>query len=51
MIIKEICRKPFKFQKTFSNFVPVYFFGNNWQRRIEKIGKSTSYDPTDTLII
>ena len=28
-----------------------YFFGNNWQRRIEKIGKLTSYDPTDTLII
>ena len=28
-----------------------YFFRNNWQRKIEKIGKSTSYDPTDTLII
>ena len=28
-----------------------YFLGNNWQRRIEKIGKETSYDPTETLII
>lgn len=28
-----------------------YFLGNNWKRRIEMIGKETSYDPTDTLII
>lgn len=28
-----------------------YFLGNKWKRRIEKIGKETSYDPTDTLII
>lgn len=28
-----------------------YFLGNNWQRKIEKIGKKTSYDPTETLII
>lgn len=28
-----------------------YFLGSNWKRRIEKIGKETSYDPTDTLII
>lgn len=28
-----------------------YFLGNNWQHRIEKIGKETSYDPTDTMII
>ena len=28
-----------------------YFLGNNWQRRIEKIGKETSYDPTEALII
>lgn len=28
-----------------------YFLGNNWQRKIEKIGKPTSYDPTETLII
>ena len=28
-----------------------YFLGNNWQRRVEKIGKETSYDPTKTLII
>ena len=28
-----------------------YLLGNSWLRRIEKIGKETSYDPTDTLII
>lgn len=28
-----------------------YFLGNNWQSRIEQIGKQTSFDPTDTLII
>lgn len=28
-----------------------YFLGNSWHRKIEKIGKSTSYDPTDALII
>ncbi|MCR4931313.1 MAG: CRISPR-associated endonuclease Cas2 [Bacteroidales bacterium] len=28
-----------------------YFLGNHWQRRIEKIGKETSYNPTETLII
>lgn len=28
-----------------------YFLGNNWQRRIERIGKETSYDPTEALII
>ena len=28
-----------------------YFLGNQWQRRIEKIGKETSYNPTRTLII
>lgn len=28
-----------------------YFLGNNWQRKIETIGKQTSYDPTDALII
>lgn len=28
-----------------------YFLGNNWQRRVEKIGMETSYDPTETLII
>ena len=31
--------------------VRFYFLGNNWQRRIEMIGKETSYNPTDTLII
>ena len=28
-----------------------YFLGNHWHRRIDKIGKETSYDPTETLII
>lgn len=28
-----------------------YFLGNSWQRKIEKIGKLTSYDPTEALII
>ena len=28
-----------------------YFLGNNWQRKIEMIGKITSYDPTEALII
>ncbi len=28
-----------------------YFLGNNWKRRIEYIGKITSYDITDSLII
>ena len=28
-----------------------YFLGNNWKRRIEKIGKETSYDPLDALIV
>lgn len=28
-----------------------YFLGNNWQRQIDKIGKITSYDPTESLII
>ena len=28
-----------------------YFLGNRWQRKVVKIGKSTSYDPTEALII
>ena len=28
-----------------------YFFGKNWQQKIEMIGRQTSYDPTDSLII
>ena len=28
-----------------------YFLGNNWQRKIETLGKITSFDPTDTMII
>ena len=28
-----------------------YYLGNNWQRKIDSIGKKTSYDPTEALII
>ncbi len=28
-----------------------YFLGSSWQRKIEKIGRETSYDPTEALII
>ena len=28
-----------------------YFLGKNWQRRVEHIGKKTSFDMTDELII
>ncbi len=28
-----------------------YFLGNKWQQRIEKLGKESSFDPTETLII
>ena len=28
-----------------------YFLGSNWQRKIDTIGKLTSYDPTEALII
>lgn len=28
-----------------------YFLGNNWSHKIETMGKITSYDPTDALII
>lgn len=28
-----------------------YYLGNNWQRKIEALGKETSFDPTDALII
>ena len=28
-----------------------YFLGNNWQRRVEFIGKKTSFDMTEELII
>ncbi len=31
--------------------VRFYFLGSNWQRRIEKMGKETSYNPTEVLII
>lgn len=28
-----------------------YYLGNKWQRKIESLGKITSFDPTETLII
>ncbi len=28
-----------------------YFLGNSWQRKIDTLGKLTSYNPTDTLLI
>ena len=28
-----------------------YFLGNNWQRKIDTLGKITSFDPTEALII
>lgn len=28
-----------------------YFLGNNWHNKIEQIGRMTSFDPTDALII
>ena len=28
-----------------------YFMGSGWQRKIDMIGKITSYNPVDTLII
>ena len=31
--------------------VRFYFLGNNWNRRVENIGKETSYDVSSELII
>ncbi|MBR5735644.1 MAG: CRISPR-associated endonuclease Cas2 [Bacteroidales bacterium] len=31
--------------------VRFYFLGNNWHRKIETMGKLTSFDPTESLII
>ena len=28
-----------------------YYLGDNWQRKIESLGKITSFNPTETLII
>jgi len=28
-----------------------YYLGSNWKRKIETLGKNTSFDPTDALII
>lgn len=34
-----------------SDSIRFYYLGNNWQRKIETIGKQTSFDPTEDLII
>jgi len=34
-----------------SDSIRFYFLGNNWQRKIETLGKLTSFDPTEALII
>ena len=34
-----------------SDSIRFYFLGNSWQRKIETLGKRTSFDPTETLII
>lgn len=31
--------------------IRIYHLGNNWQEKIETLGKLTSFDPTETLII
>ena len=31
--------------------IRIYYLGSNWQRKVETLGKQTSYDPTDALII
>lgn len=34
-----------------SDSIRFYFLGNNWQRKIEQVGRKTSYDPAEALII
>lgn len=34
-----------------SDSIRFYLLGNNWQRKIETIGRQTSFDPTEELII
>lgn len=34
-----------------SDSIRFYLLGNNWQRMIETLGKQTSFDPTEALII
>lgn len=34
-----------------SDSIRFYFLGNNWQKKIEHIGRQTSFDPSDTLIV
>ena len=31
--------------------IRLYYLGKNWQRKIETLGKITSFDPTEALII
>ena len=31
--------------------IRIYHLGSNWQNKIETLGKLTSFDPTETLII
>ena len=31
--------------------IRISHLGSNWQRKIETLGKITSFDPTDTLIV
>ena len=31
--------------------IRLYYLGSDWQRKIETLGKKTSFDPTDALII
>lgn len=31
--------------------IRIYHLGNNWQKKIETLGKLTSFNPTETLII
>ena len=34
-----------------SDSIRFYVLGNHWQRKIDNLGKKTSFDPTDALII
>ena len=36
---------------THTDSIRFYFLGNNWKRKVETIGKSTSVDYTEELII
>ena len=34
-----------------SDSIRFYFLENNWQKKIEHIGRQSSFDPLDTLIV